>query len=192
MKIHFLPRILTGISLTLATLIFPSSTTANPNNYICAQLNGVWTTWSPDIEGERYALVHWKNNKISNWPPRKRCIVVSQRINRLVNSGTFNHMSGGFINGNPVVCGVRSRGGSCTKDNTILTLPRGYSPNTAIQQLTNISYRASGKTITLSGNENEPLMSTENGQTYVNVDVFQEVLKQIETPVRSSELAPVE
>ncbi|CCQ55310.1 MAG: COP23 domain-containing protein [Crocosphaera sp.] len=192
MKVRPLSAIVAGLTLTLGTFAFPSLSTASSKDYVCAQLNSVWTTWVRTPRGGMSPLVRWKNDKIQGWTPRDRCIAVSKRMTRLADNGLFNHISGGTVNRQPVLCGVRSPGESCNSRNTILTLLPGSNPNTAANQLLDISGRARGQVLELSGNGNESLQTYVNGQTYINMNLFKQVLEEVETSVSPSQLTPVE
>jgi len=188
-------RLLSPILLSLAVLL-PNSMTlpakaAGSNDYFCAQLKGVWTTWVKQPSGRASALIRWKSDNIKGWSPRQRCIAVSGRIQGLSDNGVFNYVTAGTLQRQTVLCGVRSQGEDCTDRNLILTLPPGADPDQAIERLLDVSARARGQVMVLSGDKNDTLANYVNGQTYINMEAFKTMLQKAETPVSITKLTPV-
>lgn len=192
MKVRSLSPILVSITVTLGTLTIAPTSLATSNDYVCAQHKGVWTTWVKQPTGGLSPLVRWKNDKIAGWNPKRRCVEVSKRIQRLSDNGIFNYFSGDIVNSEPVLCGVRRPGETCNSRNVILTLPRGSDPNEAVEQLIDVAGRARGSVLELSGNGKDALATYVNGQSYINMEVFKKVLEEAEPSVSLSQLTPVQ
>ncbi len=169
-------------------------TNANTNDYVCAQLNGEWITWSKTPKGTMIPLVRWYSTKIPGWPPRERCIATSERFTALSDNGSLNALVGGVVKSSPVICGVRAQSDPCDSRNVLVTLPQGMNPDAAIRQLLDITSRVSNRTLQLSGTSQSTLESYFNGRTYYNFKAYQSVFEEAEknNQVSFSQLTPVE
>lgn len=148
-----IPIVLSGV-VSLGIITYATINQAQTSdNYFCAQYQEVWTTFIKDTRGD-IPLINWQNNQIKNWPPRSRCLEVSQRFQRLSDNRSLNHIVRGNLNREPVLCGVKDLGDNCTNDNLLLTLPRDRNPDDVINQLLDVGRLANSQPVDLSSTNN--------------------------------------
>ena len=194
-RVKILTTVVPSVGLALvANLGTMPVASANSNNYVCAQLQGQWLTWSSNPKGTMTPLIRWQDETIQGWSPRQRCITVSNRFKGLSDNGNLNALVGGVVNRSPVICGVRALGNKCNDYNVLVTLPQGTNPDTAIRQLLDITSRVNGRVLQLSGHTQAALESNYNGRVYYNFQVLKDVVNEVEqdNQVPLSELTPVQ
>ncbi|MBC6422734.1 MAG: hypothetical protein GDA38_15340 [Hormoscilla sp. SP12CHS1] len=134
-------------------------------------------------------IIHWVStwSSGSGWTPQRRCDRVSQKFQRYHENGTLKYMRTGQFNGYPVICIPSRKGGYCQEQDTI---PKGGDAADTLQQMTDVRTRIRKEHLMLS----DDLIFYENGEAYVDMDVFlnrgtvQEVQEVQETPSAEEEL----
>jgi Circadian oscillating protein COP23 len=58
--------------------------------------------------------------KLGGYSKQERCHIITQRFQEAYSKGSLAYMTDGFMNGQKVICGTSSQGGSCEK--LLLTL----------------------------------------------------------------------
>ena len=169
LKLRLLAHILTGVALTIGAVAVPQTSIAGNNKYFCAQLHGTYRTFARTARGP-IPLISWVSYSAPPWTPRARCIAVSKRFERFYDNGNLRYISTGIVNGQPVLCAVRSQGDSCHGANVLVTLPPGTNRYEAAQTLLDLRGLAAGRTLDLSGDER--FEKYVDGETYYNLDLI--------------------
>lgn len=111
-------------------------------------------------------MISWVSN-LGGRDPQQRCLEITERFQNFSDNGMLRFLRTGTINGLPVLCVARFRGGSCDRSSVLITLQAGQDPQLVRQQLIDIASRASSGPIRLRSNE---VIFYEDGEPYVNVD----------------------
>lgn len=129
--------------ITGTGLVSPHRATgADSNKYMCAQRNGIWTTFARLRSGGVVSLIRWVDTSISEWPPQRRCLEVSKRFQAQLSAGRRVYVIPGEKNGLPAICTTARRGGGC--DSLLLTLKPGEDPFVVRDQLLGLNKGATG------------------------------------------------
>jgi hypothetical protein len=169
MKNH-LSAPLTGLALALSvTLASNQPSQAQSRQFTCVLSdNPVTVVRHPTIGS--VALIVWTNtSQISDtWTPQKRCQEVSDRFQKLQNQGQLRTLKTGTVNGQSVICGLRTNQGACNKKNVLLTMTKDSDPNQVLERLLNTSVAAY-----ISGNQERHIKPTINRDGTASVDIDQ-------------------
>ena len=118
------------------------------------------TTFAQVPQQRKTAIIRWKSDQFSGWPPKERCEAVSPRFQRAYENGILNYLTHGWMNRQRVVCATGSYGGPC--EELLLTLKPGDNPFQVLNQLNAI----------LGGNASSVLnQNTGESQIYIRFDV---------------------
>ncbi|MFB2769528.1 COP23 domain-containing protein [Pelatocladus sp. BLCC-F211] len=115
-------------------------------------------------------MITWKDTSIKDWPPQKRCSVVSGKLTKAVSSqgGRLRtlRLTHGTVNSQPVICYITHVQGECNDQNLLLTLKPSERGREAeiLQQLMSFSVKGTG----------EPLSRSVEGRTIVNLGLAAE------------------
>jgi hypothetical protein len=107
----------------------------------------------------KIAIVRWTQQwtRGAIYTPQQRCQQVSPRFEQAYRSGTLKFLTGGKMNGQPVICTTRENGGAC--QTLLITLQPQEDSSLILEELQGI----------LGGKIAEPL--TRNSQRYYQVDI---------------------
>ena len=126
-----------------------------PTTFHCIKENrsGLNVTVAKRGNRQTSPLFIWKSNDWgSQYPPEKRCGIVSQRLTTAVakNGGKLSglYMTHGIVNNYPVICYVNDPNGGCTSSNLLLTLPLSEKSfkkrSEVLQSIANFSQKGTG------------------------------------------------
>lgn len=152
-------------ALSVIHLISQPSNAQSRNRYFCAIRRGIPTTFARTPRGN-VPMISWVSN-LGGRDPQQRCLEITERFQNFSDNGMLRFLRTGTINGLPVLCVARFRGGSCDRSSVLITLQAGQDPQLVRQQLIDIASRASSGPIRLRSNE---VIFYEDGEPYVNVD----------------------
>ncbi len=139
MQFNKLPIPLTSMALALATafsLPRPSLADEITVEFECGTHNGLPATIVRSNKAKPFPLIHWVH-KLGDYSPQKRCETISQRFQDLNTEGVLDdyYLNIGEVNRSPVLCLTRSRDGSCTQNNVLVTLYETYDAETVKKDL---------------------------------------------------------
>ncbi len=145
--------------------------------YCDESIGGLSTTVSNSSKDQPIAVINWDINNDyfgDNWPPQKRCQVVSERFQAVHERDQLAYLTADMANwleGQDifVVCGVKQQGASCQESDLLFTLQTGDDPNEILGDL--IAIRQAPST-------NKPLLRGENSSFKDGLRVYYE-LKEI-------------
>jgi hypothetical protein len=150
---------------------------AQARRFICAKVNGVYTTIAKTPKGDR-PVVRWRANDFqeAGWTPDRRCREVSAKFQEYFVKGTLKYLTTGRVRGQNVICTATRKGGPCA--GLLMTVRPGQNPNQTLQNLLTIRANAAG-----------PLNETSD-RLYIDVNDFlgDEFVDQ--QPERSSAVTP--
>ncbi|ELS46283.1 COP23 domain-containing protein [Microcystis aeruginosa] len=178
-------QILAMLFLTgAATFSVPEpSKSAGKGLFFCGQLQGKWNTFVKRPK-RNIAIIEWTSNDFadSGWDNRKRCITVSDRFNQyaplLTNVKTSN------VNGYPVICVPKVKGGSCAKNEVLFTLKAGINPEEVAQKLFNMNRYGNPSKFRFT---EQPFSYDSEGELNINVETF---INNLEEIIEASENEP--
>ncbi len=169
----------------------PSSANLTLDEFSCKQNeDGDYVTYirfktEPNVY---YELVRWIYYQTDEWSFQRRCNHVTKKFQALSDNGWLNEIGIGRSNGQPILCGVRSPQDYCPSgnvDNILVTLPPGSNPDFARHRLWDVGNRSRKEPLSLcgAGDNCEKLITIENGQRYLNMDVLKRIIRENETPI---------
>ncbi|PPT09528.1 hypothetical protein CKA32_000555 [Geitlerinema sp. FC II] len=111
-------------------------------------------------------VIVWESSyfEASGYTPEVRCNLVSERFETYYREGSLDHLQGGYMNNQPVVCTSNGAGGC---DRLLFTLKPGTNPNQALLDLTNVRTRAASALYE----------SVDGGASYID---FNQLLQQLQ------------
>ena len=132
----------TGIIAVFSLFNFNAESLADtPDKYFCGtSSDGVPTTFVRRITGKNLALIRWERDDIKDFPPQKRCQLVSENFEKASKNGYLGSITGGFWKGNKVICATKVAGGRCLQ--TLFTIKPNDDPDQVIKQLINVAAQA--------------------------------------------------
>ena len=160
-------QVVSGIAIAIAataTITQPGEAQSR-NRYFCAIRSGVPTTFARTPRGN-VPMIGWVSH-LGGRDPLQRCQEVTQRFQNFSDNGMLRFLRSGTLNGQPVLCAARFRGGSCDPSTVLITLQPGQNAQLVRQQLIDIGSRASSGPIRLRSND---VIFYENGEPYINID----------------------
>ena len=160
-------QVVSGIAIAIgatAAIAQPGEAQSR-NRYFCAIRSGVPTTFARTPRGN-VPMIRWVSH-LGGRDPLQRCQEVTQRFQNFSDNGMLRFLRSGTLNGQPVLCVARFRGGTCDRNAVLITLQPGQDPRLVRQQLIDIGSRASSGPIRLRSND---VIFYEEGEPYVNID----------------------
>lgn len=113
-------------------------------------------------------MILWVRNDFQGrYTRRHRCQEVAARFQRHYENRTLRFIRTGTVNQYPVLCIASEKGGSCPKDQVLITLSLGTDPKVILAELLDLRRRSSNRPLYLSGNG--VVVYVEN-ETYVDVE----------------------
>lgn len=136
-----LSLVLAGITAVSSLFVFQSESKAQEQKFYCGESNGVPTTFADKLGSQDIAIIRWTKPWSEEFTPQRRCEIVSEQFQKADEQGSLNHITSGYWDGSPVVCGTSSHGGSC--EIVLFTLRKEDNPIEAVNQLLGIASYAS-------------------------------------------------
>ncbi len=115
------PLILTLILITITGCEGGFSTGLNQYKFVCEEDIKPPTTFivTPKI---KRTFIQWQSTFFEEYPPKIRCLEVTNRMNKYLSAGSPRYVTHGTINGEPVICVTDKKGSDCKE--LIYTLKR--------------------------------------------------------------------
>ena len=163
MKNFLSTQLLLGSTTILSSLLFISSSIANPSQtdikqsskpsvqYRCIERDGIPTTIANTHKGA-IELIAWKSNYFSGsgYTPQFRCQEVTGRFQRHSDAKNLRYISTGIMNRQKVIC-VSEKSGNCKPNGLLITLQNNDNPEQVMRDLFNLAARKSGGGISRTG-----------------------------------------
>ena len=174
MKLRSLYSFLAGITLfgTLTNVSIDAN--ASENKYFCAQLDGTFRTFARTERGDMI-VINFVRDVSEQWNTQQRCIETSNRLQSFYEQKTLKYIGSGEVNRSPVLCVVPIVGEACTTNNLLVTLPPGSNPIDEARKLMDTRNVINGSVVQVNGGS-QKLESYVNGNTYYNLDVFEQLI----------------
>jgi hypothetical protein len=136
---------------------------AQTTQFVCAKINGVYTTVAKRTSGNHRPVIRWISNDFEQkgYTTEKRCQEVSSRFQTYHVSGDLKYLTTGKMNGQPVICTTPQRYGSCNK--LLFTVRPGVNPQNTLRRLLAVRVKSS------VGALNESTSGTTEEQLYVDM-----------------------
>lgn len=104
--------------------------------FICSKkFQSVPTTLAWTARWKR-PIIQWTTQTSPNYPPEKRCQMVSAKFDEAYRNGNLNFLTNAVLNGQPVICVAREFRGSCST--VLMTLRHGESSLQFLRNLTGL------------------------------------------------------
>ena len=174
MKSRSLYSILAGITLFGTLINLPAAANASENKYFCAELNGTFRTFARTERGDMI-VINFVRDVSRQWTTQNRCIETSNRLQNFYEQKTLKYIGSGEVNRSPVLCAVPTVGEVCTASNLLVTLPPRSNPIDEARKLMDTRNVINGSVVHVNGGTDK-LESYVNGNTYYNLDVFEQLI----------------
>jgi hypothetical protein len=116
-------------------------------------------------------IIRWVDKSFPDpWTPQKRCEEISIKLQRFYDNGTLKYLKAGTFNGQPVLCIVDYKGGSCRTDGVLVTLKPEADPQLTIGRIMDRRELAKGRPIDQASEGK--WISEVNHEIYFNIDTF--------------------
>lgn len=125
-------------------------------------------------------MIRWSSSTFNEagWNQQRRCEEVSARFDTYLKQGRLAFITTGRMNGQPVICTARSKGGGC--DGLLYTLKPGQNATTTLRNLLEIRVKARG-----------PLNETTE-RLYVSLDELLETAQTNDSAgIPSTQVSPI-
>jgi tetratricopeptide (TPR) repeat protein len=165
---HKLPGIptvyvISALALAVATTTSNQLSYAGNNKFFCAQEGDIPVTKVRTSRGNE-TFIRWVVEDFKQFPPLRRCQIVSARFQRYYDNGLLLITSRDNFNNFPVLCIANRKGVPCKSEDLLVTLKRGTDTGRVLQQI--IDFRIEGKPVNLSGCQ---AITYEQGDLYLDV-----------------------
>lgn len=154
---------LLSVLATTASINQPSY--ANGNKFFCAKEKDVPVTKIRTSRGNQ-SFIRWVVTDFKGYPPQKRCQLVSAKFQRYYDNGRFYITSRDNFEGYPVLCISNQKGGSCLRENVLVTLKPGTDTGRVLRQILDFRRGAGDGIVELSGSQ---YVSYVDGDLYLDV-----------------------
>jgi hypothetical protein len=144
MAFRAFPAALLFSSLSVMSVFATSPVQAGVQpTFSCAQNLGAPTTMVYGPNGAK-PFIRWTSSQFSasGWSPERRCMEVSKRLQDAKERNALAFITTGNMNGLPVICTAREKGGSC--DVLLYTLKPGQDPVLTLRSLLNVRSGVAG------------------------------------------------
>jgi hypothetical protein len=156
-----------GVSIFQLGLAPANAQSANAS-FVCKVSGGTPTTFAITKRGQ-IPVIRWVSNYFDDYPPQRRCEIVSEKFQNFSRSGELKYITAGYVNRLPVICATGSRVASCSSSTVLFTLKPGQDPRSEISQLESVRYGArnpleqtTGKNTSIDFNDFLSYAPTEN------------------------------
>jgi hypothetical protein len=168
-------------SLLCLALVPPAADAATgAKSFTCGTAAGVPATNAVTSTGKQVPVIRWSSSTFNEagWSQQRRCEEVSARFDTYLKQGRLAYITTGRMNGQPVICTARSKGGGC--DGLLYTLKPGQNATTTLRNLLEIRVKARG-----------PLNETTE-RLYVSLDELLETAQTNDSAgIPSTQVAPI-
>jgi hypothetical protein len=150
------------LAVATATAITTPSRAQNNTGFYCGKSDGEPATIVKTVTQGDVPLIIWSFEGFGReFPPGRRCEIVSQRFQQYYEDGSLDFITTERIRGYDTVCVARAKGESC-EGRILFTIPPGQKAKDAIEAVFNLSgpYR------------NNCGISENGGKVYINVKSF--------------------
>jgi hypothetical protein len=179
---------ISGLTLSTLGVIYQPPALAQRTSFYCDTGKSPATTYIKS-RGRKSAVIRW-NLAVGKNSAKQRCRIVSQRFQRLYDSGNLRFFKTGVLNGQNVVCAARTSGDPCNNRSLLFTLTRGSNPNTVLAQLFNAGSLATSSVVnqsasgspTSNGNSTDPLRANNSSEQAYNFEIYLQDLPNEEKP----------
>jgi hypothetical protein len=169
MPTKFIASILTGMSLTLGTVMtLPIQASPSSHTFSCVTVNGVLTTVAKR-GNKQINMIRWSKNDGyfgGKWTPQERCQEVSANFQKFAQQGKLRYITHGINNGYPIVCVAQKKGGNC--NGQLFTFRKNDNPDDKVRRL-----------LDRNGIANNPLDESDpayvvniNDKVYIDLDIY--------------------
>lgn len=154
---------------------------AQTTQFVCAQVNGVYTTVAKRTTGADRPVIRWISSDFEQkgYTTAKRCQEVSNRFQRYHSSGDLNYLTTGKMNGQPVICTTPQRYGACAK--LLFTVRPGVNPQHTLRKLLAVRIKSSVRPLS------ESTANAAEEQLYVSMNEILDGAGDTVSPVPSSQ-----
>ncbi|BAZ13231.1 hypothetical protein NIES4071_50700 [Calothrix sp. NIES-4071] len=115
--------------------------------------------WVPERK-KHVRFIAWKSEffEKAGWTPQERCQKVTERFNKMYDTGRLKYFGSGANNGYPIICGLFNKDDACNTENQLFTVKSGSQIKVVLEQLidiaegkaSNVLYQSSGQQIRVS------------------------------------------
>jgi hypothetical protein len=148
------------------------SVAQSTTRYFCDTSGRTPATVARTARGTSVVVVRWSTTLGGGaFDPVSRCQTVSARFQNLADAKMLRFITTGRQNGQNIICVAGERNGGCLPNGLLFTLKPGSSPRATLQQMVNISSRATGG----------PIYESANARLYVNMDDLLAGAESVET-----------
>ncbi|MFB2919478.1 COP23 domain-containing protein [Aerosakkonema funiforme] len=172
MKYNVFASLVVGLAIALSTTTALSQPRQTQRaRFFCQNSQGVPITVARTTRGNitrDIPIFRWVT-RLRDFTPLERCETVSRRFQAFYDNGILNNIRTGQVNGYPVLCAARQKGGNCRSTDILVTLPRGSNPSELLSQMLDRGVYSGRGPINLSGSN---LIFYDNGETYINMDTL--------------------
>ncbi|MCP9909900.1 COP23 domain-containing protein [Cyanobium sp. BA20m-p-22] len=136
----------------------PAEAGVSARSFLCGSSSGAPATNVMTGDGRQVPVIRWTSSVFNDagWSQQRRCQEVSSRFDSFLKQGRLSYITTGRMNGQPVICTARNKGGAC--DGLLFTLKPGQDATSTLKNLLEIRVKARG-----------PLNET-NSRLYVSLD----------------------
>ncbi|RCJ25637.1 hypothetical protein A6770_27565 [Nostoc minutum NIES-26] len=175
MQLRLFAHILTGVAtasvisalaLAVATITSNQPSYALRNKFFCDQEGDIPVTKVRTSRGNE-TFIRWIVQDFKNFPPAKRCQIVSAKFQRYYDNGSLLITSRDNFNNYPVLCIVNRKGAPCTSQNVLVTLKPGTDTGRVLQQILDFRRGVGSSVVNLSGCQT--FTYDEQGDLYLDV-----------------------
>ncbi|WP_414572501.1 COP23 domain-containing protein [Nostoc sp. CCY 9925] len=171
MQLRLLARVLPGVATAsvisaLALAVTATSnqpTYAGNNKFFCTQENGIPVTKVRTSRGNEI-FIRWVVKDFKNFPPLKRCQIVSLKLQRYYDNGLLLITTRDNFNNYPVLCITNRKGVPCKSEDLLVTLKPGTDTAIVLEQI--LDFRIAGKPVNLGGCQ---AITYDQGDLYLDV-----------------------
>lgn len=119
--------------------------------------------WNPQ---NKKAIVHWETKDFTDYPPKRRCELVTPRFQEAYDKGNLDYVTYGTMNDQPVLCTAKQEGGEC--ETLLITLRHSDDPVKSLEYLLDV----------MASKTTGPLVQ-KNGKPYFNAkEALNELLNE--------------
>lgn len=115
--------------------------------------------WVPE-RNKHVRIIAWKSEffEKAGWTSQERCQKVTERFNKMYDTGRLNYFGSGANNGYPIICGLLNKEDTCNAENQLFTVKSGSQIKVVLEKLIGIGegdgggvlYQNSGQQIRVS------------------------------------------
>jgi hypothetical protein len=183
MRLQVFASTLIGLAVPLVASVTSAITISSPAaaqsaqsnvTFYCGRSGGVPATMARTARGN-VTIIKWVST-LTPVSPLARCRQVSSRFQTFYRNGSLRYLTTGKMNGQDVVCVAKGLNLPCVREGLLFTLKPGSDPNQTLGRLLDVSSKAAApplnESTTAPPAPASPLVTADNGQTYVDFGQF--------------------